>query len=141
MGEFVFAKAIAYSLLLQKTWLSSQTTILLNSLSHFFAVFSSCCFQSSEAVARRYSVRKSVLRNFAKFTGKHLYQSLFLNKVAGLACNFIEKEIMAQVFSCESYENSKNTIFTEQFWATASESYAKRISDLFKVSMLLTLTM
>ena len=30
------------------------------------------------------SVRKGVLRNFAKFTGKHLWQSLFFNKVAGL---------------------------------------------------------
>ena len=27
---------------------------------------------------------KGVLRNFAKFTGKHLRQSLFFNKVAGL---------------------------------------------------------
>ena len=25
-----------------------------------------------------------VFRNFTKFTGKHLYQTLFLNKVAGL---------------------------------------------------------
>ena len=33
---------------------------------------------------RRCSVRKGSLRNFAKFTGKHLYQSLFFNKVAGL---------------------------------------------------------
>ena len=30
------------------------------------------------------TVIKVVLRNFAKFTGNHLYQSLFLNKVAGL---------------------------------------------------------
>ena len=29
------------------------------------------------------SVEKCVLRNFAKFTGKHLCQSLFFNKVAG----------------------------------------------------------
>ena len=28
---------------------------------------------------RRCSVREGVLRNFAKFTGKHPYQSLFLN--------------------------------------------------------------
>ena len=28
--------------------------------------------------------KNGVLRNFAKFTGKHLCQSLFLNKVAGL---------------------------------------------------------
>ena len=33
---------------------------------------------------RRCSVRKGVLRNFAKFTGEHLCQSLFLNKVTGL---------------------------------------------------------
>ena len=30
------------------------------------------------------SVRKAVLRNFAKYTGKHLSQSLFFNKVVGL---------------------------------------------------------
>ena len=29
-------------------------------------------------------MKKGVLKNFAKFTGKHLCQSLFLNKVAGL---------------------------------------------------------
>ena len=28
--------------------------------------------------------KKGVLKNFAKFTRKHLCQSLFLNKVAGL---------------------------------------------------------
>ena len=33
---------------------------------------------------QRCSVRKGVLRNFTKFTGKHLCQSLFFNKVAGL---------------------------------------------------------
>ena len=36
---------------------------------------------------RRCSLRKSVLRNFAKFTGKHLCQSLF-----------IKKETLARVF-------------------------------------------
>ena len=34
---------------------------------------------------RRCSLRKGVLRNFAKFTGKHLCQSLFFHKVAGLS--------------------------------------------------------
>ena len=33
---------------------------------------------------QRCSVRKGVLRNFTKFTGKQLCQSLFLNKVVGL---------------------------------------------------------
>ena len=33
---------------------------------------------------RRCSVKKSVLRNFAKFTGKHLCQSLFSDKFSDL---------------------------------------------------------
>ena len=41
--------------------------------------------------------RKGVLKDFAKFIGKHLCQSLFFNKVTGLS-NFIEKETLAQVF-------------------------------------------
>ena len=52
---------------------------------------------------------KDVLGNFAKFTGKHLCQSLFFNKVAGAACSFIKKETLAQVFSYEFCEISKNT--------------------------------
>ena len=57
--------------------------------------------------------KKGVLGNFAKFTGKHLCQSLFFNKVAGGACNFIKKETLAQVFSCEFCEISKN-IFSQR---------------------------
>ena len=57
--------------------------------------------------------RKVVLRNFSKFTGKHMCQRLFFNKVVGLACNFIKKETLVQVFSCEFWEISKNTFFTE----------------------------
>ena len=41
-------------------------------------------FRSPEAIAQRCSVRKGVLRNFTKFTGKQPCQSPFLNKVAGL---------------------------------------------------------
>ena len=68
-------------------------------------------------------MKKVFLRNFAKFTGKHLCQSLFFNKVAGLrlqACNFIKKKTLEQVFSYEFCKISKNTFFTELFWTTAS---------------------
>ena len=34
---------------------------------------------------QRCSIKKGVLKNFTKFTGKHLCQSLFFNKVAGLS--------------------------------------------------------
>ena len=33
---------------------------------------------------QRCSLRKGILRNFAKFTGRHQCESLFFNKVAGL---------------------------------------------------------
>ena len=40
--------------------------------------------------------KKGVVRNFTKFTGKDLCQNLLFNKVAG-ACNFVKKEILAQM--------------------------------------------
>ena len=67
---------------------------------------------------QRCSIKKSVLKNFTKFTGKHLCQSLFCRPQAW---NFIIKETLAQVFSSEFYETFKNTFFTENLRATASE--------------------
>ena len=67
---------------------------------------------------RRCFVKKGVLRNFAKFTGKHMWQSLFFSKVAGR--NFIKKETLAQVFSCEFCKISKSTFSTEHLQTTAS---------------------
>ena len=61
---------------------------------------------------RRCFVKKGVLRNFAKLTGKHLCQSLFLNKV--------KKETLAMVFYCEFCEISKNTFSVEHLQTTAS---------------------
>ena len=53
---------------------------------------------------------KDVLRNFTKFTGKHLCQDLFFNKVAGLRpVTLLKKETLTQVFSCEFCEISKST--------------------------------
>ena len=62
--------------------------------------------------------KKVVLRNFAKFKGKHL--SLFFNKrqLRPEACNFIVKETWHRS-SCEVGEISKNTFFTVHLRATA----------------------
>ena len=89
-------------------------------------------FHSYRSSHRRCSVGKGVLRNFTKFTGKHLCQSLYFNKVAG-ACNFIKIEALAQVFSCEFCEISKNTFFTEHIWATASG--ANKITSVLCVTV------
>ena len=39
--------------------------------------------------------------------------------------NFIKKESLVQVFSCEFYKVSKKTFFPEHLWATASEVFAR----------------
>ena len=46
-------------------------------------VFAITIQMTTRSSHQRCSVRKGVLRNFAKFTGKHLCQVLFYNKVAG----------------------------------------------------------
>ena len=48
-------------------------------------------------------MKKGALKNFAKFTGKHLWQSLFFNKVGGVSPIF------------------KNAFFTEHLRGTASD--------------------
>ena len=48
--------------------------------------------------------KRGVLRNFSKFAGKHLCQSYFFNKL------YLKKGL-AQVFSCEFWEISKNIIY------------------------------
>ena len=58
---------------------------------------------------QRCSIKKSVLRNFAKFTEKHLCQSLLFHKVTVLRPATLLKKRMAQVFSSEFCEISKNT--------------------------------
>ena len=58
---------------------------------------------------------KGVLRNFVKFIGKHIFLSLFFNKVAGL-----KLWDSGQVLSCEFCKISKNNFFPEHLWATAS---------------------
>ena len=55
-----------------------------------------------------------VPRNFAKFTGKHLCQSLFLIKLQALS--------LAEVLPCEFWEISKNTFFTEDLRMIASKN-------------------
>ena len=81
---------------------------------------------------RRCSIKKALLKDFAVFTGKHLclFNKETLQRVdaatcrvesRSLACNFIKKETLAQVFSCEFCETSKNTFFTEHIWTAASE--------------------
>ena len=73
--------------------------------------------------------KKGVLENFAKFTWKHPCQSLSFNKVA-----FIKKETLAQVFSCEFCEISKNTVSyrTPPVAASVKKDYYWKLSQTEK---------
>ena len=58
---------------------------------------------------RRYPVTKGDLRDFAKFTGKYLCQSLFFNARISFFFIIIKKETLVQLFPCEICENSRNS--------------------------------
>ena len=55
-------------------------------------------YASATSSHQRCSMKKGVLRNFAKFTGKHLCQSLFFNKVAGWGLQFDLKRLWHRCF-------------------------------------------
>ena len=70
-----------------------------------FGIKFRCWFARFRSSRPEVFCRKGTFRNFQKFTGKHLCQSLFLNKVAGL----------------RHRPFAKNFFFTEHLWAIASE--------------------
>ena len=67
-----------------------------------------------------------VLKNFVKFTGKQLCQSLLFNKVAGLRPVTLLKKRLWQMFSCEFREIFRNTFFIEHLrWLLLNKTYKK----------------
>ena len=56
--------------------------------------------------------KKVALRNFAKFKGKHLCQSLFVNKVAGLA-TLLKKRLWHRCFAVNFAELLRTPFLTE----------------------------
>ena len=79
---------------------------VLHSLTHLNMVVNLANYRSSN---RRYSLKKVVLKNFSKFTGKHLCQSLLVKLQASAPATLL-KETLVQVFSCEFFEIFKNTL-------------------------------
>ena len=82
-------------------------------------IFALDCIKNSiiRSSHRRCSVKIDVLRNFTKFTGTHLCQSLFFNKVVDLRlATLLKKRLWHRCF-CEI---SEKIFFTEHVWTTAS---------------------
>ena len=105
-----------------------------------FKIFSTITNRNSH---RRCSIKKGVLKNFAKFTGKHLCQSLFFNNT--FFNNFIKKETVAQVLSCEFTKFLRkpflqNTSKQLLLYLTYLPSHPLKTEPVFLVSLLLTLS-
>ena len=64
--------------------------------------------QMTEAVAQKYSVKKIFLE-ISQNSQENTCTRVSLSKLQAGACNFIKKETLAQVFSSEFCEVSKNT--------------------------------
>ena len=72
---------------------------------------------------QRCSIKKSYLKNFTKFTGKHLCQSLLFNKVAGLGpATLLKRDAGTGVF--------KNNCFIEHLQMTLSASTLAQLAKL-----------
>ena len=65
----------------------------------------------------------SLILIFFQMTLRKILENVFFEALEAFfkkACNFIKKESLAQVFSCEFCEIFKNTFFTEHFRTIAS---------------------
>ena len=60
--------------------------------------------------------KKGVLRNFAKFTGKHLFQSLFFNKVAGRPVTLLKKRLWHRCFPVNFTKFLRTPFFIDHLW-------------------------
>ena len=80
----------------------------------------------------RCSVKKGVLRNFVKFTGKHPCQSLFFNKVAGQACNFIKKRLWHRCFPVNFVKFLRKPFSKENLrWLLLNPFFQPNVSFLY----------
>ena len=81
-----------------------RNNLFLNELFIFLISYKLISYRSSRLEV---FCKKVVLWNFAKFTGKHLCQTLFFNKVGGLRL----ATSLKHTFSCEFLRNFKADLF------------------------------
>ena len=76
--------------------------------------------------------KKGVLRNFAKFIGKHLCQSLFFNQVAGLRpATLLKKRLWCRCFSVNFAKFLRTPFLTEHIrWLLLEVSEKLQVCSL-----------
>ena len=92
---------------------------------------------------RMWSIKIGVLKNLAKFTGKHLHWSLFFNQVAGVsflmklqasACNYIKKRLQRRCFPL-NFAKCLRTLFLQStnFWKPLVTELFKTVLFWFEI--------
>ena len=89
--------------------------------------FRSTYQRRSRGSYQRCYVRKGILRNFAKFKGKHLFQGLFLKKLAGVrAASLLQKRLWRRCLP-ENFTKFLRTPFHKKhLWWLLLMFYTKR---------------
>ena len=73
------------------------------------------------------SMKKLILKNFAKFTGKHLFQGLFSYRMEGLrSVTLLKKRLCHSCFPANFAKFLRTRFFKEYLWTTASVCRAAR---------------
>ena len=84
---------------------------------------------------RRCSLKKGVLKNYLKFTGKHPCQSLFANKVSGLIpATLLTKTLWHRCFPV-NFVNILRTTFSQNASVRLLLKHQKNVQNLFKVNI------
>ena len=92
-----------------------------------------CLHINGESVSRRCSVKKVLLEISQNSQENISARVTFLINLQAKACNFIKKETLAQVFSCEFCKFSKNT------FSSGAHPMAASINGQFKIVSLVVL--
>ena len=96
------------------------------------------CSEWDRSSHSRCSVRKVVLRNFVKFTWKHLCQRLFFNKVAGLSPAILFKKRLFRGCFPVNFAKFLRTPRSDFFWWRKRFRIKKWL--FFKVGFVLALS-
>ena len=74
-------------------------------------------FSKIKSSHRRCSVKNDVLKNFAKFTGKHMCQCLFFDNVAVLRpATFLKMRLRRRCFAMNFAKFLRTPVFREHLW-------------------------
>ena len=103
MENFIFCAVIVFGMLFRCVYFSPAGN-----------------FNHLEAVVHRCSVKNMFLEISQNSKENSCARVSFLIKLQPKGCNLIKTETLAQMFSCEFYEISKKTYFTEYLRMTSS---------------------